>query len=88
MAKKLRSIHEGILDWRCEQHPNKRFEHRLWFGLGPWCVGPGEAVHDPKWLEERAQEELRERKLAEFFDLYPEYKGREEEVIKILDRYY
>lgn len=87
MEKKLRSIHEGIIGWTCEQHPSKPFEHRLFFGLGEMCAGPGEAVHDPKWLQERKEEEIRERKFAEFFDLYPQYKNREKEVREIITHY-
>lgn len=88
MEKKLRSIHEVIIGWSCAAHPKKPFEHRLFFGLGPVCAGPGDAIYDPKWLEERREKEIYQRKLAEFFDMYPKYKGREKEVIEILNRFY
>lgn len=88
MEKKLRSIHEGITGWICEAHPLQPFEHRLFLGFGPVCAGPGEPVYDQKWLAERREEEIYQRKLAEFFDMYPQYKGREKEVIQILERFY
>lgn len=37
------------LRWVCEAHPTKDFEHRLFFGLGRECAGPGmPEPHDAK----------------------------------------
>lgn len=39
---------DSSVRWVCEAHPKKEFEHRLWFGFGPVCAGPGEPEDTPE----------------------------------------